>query len=149
APSAEPASHPASPAAVHTAAAVGSLSPTDSHAAAASRPASAQSAPASPTAGRPAPESALRPAAAPVDDACKDVTDVTCLVNGYEGKCCEVSRQAAAGHAAPPRPASPDSASGSGLPEKLDRQSVAAGLAGIDTSECRGKAHGDVALSVK
>jgi predicted Zn finger-like uncharacterized protein len=76
--------------------------------------------------GSPPPQLSPHPAA----EAC---SEVTCLVNGYADKCCEIYRQAAA------------------LPEKLDRQAVAAGLAGIDASECRGKssAHGDVAVSVK
>ena len=78
----------------------------------------------------------------PAANACREVSEVSCLVNGYADRCCEIYKQAAADPAAPGGPA---------LPEKLDRQAVAAGLAGIDTSECRGKsaAHGDVAVSVK
>ena len=91
----------------------------------ASGQASARASSASPAALEAAPPQPRSPAA-------ESCSEITCLVNGYADKCCEIYRQ----------PAS--------LPEKLEREAVAAGLAGIDTGECRGSAaHGDVAVSVK
>lgn len=70
-------------------------------------------------------------------------SEVTCIVNSYADKCCEIYREHADSHVAPPP--------GPALPEGLDRPAIAAGLSRIDTRGCRdqSQAHGDVTVSIK
>ena len=86
----------------------------------------------------PAPTQPLQPVRA-----AESCSEVTCIVNGYADECCHVYRERADGHATPP--------AGPPLPDGLDRQAIAAGLARIDTSGCRDQspAHGNVTASVK
>jgi TonB family protein len=68
---------------------------------------------------------------------------VTCIVNSYADKCCEIYRERTDSHAAP--------APGPALPDSLDRPAIAAGLSRIDMSKChdRSPVHGDVTVSIK
>jgi TonB family protein len=70
---------------------------------------------------------------------------VTCIVNSYADKCCEIYREHTDSHAAPA------SAPGPALPDSLDRPAIAAGLSRIDTSKCHDQSpvHGDVTVSIK
>jgi hypothetical protein len=68
---------------------------------------------------------------------------VTCIVNGYAEECCQIFRQRATARPAPPQ-LDPS------LPDSLDRDAIAAGLAGIDVRGCRSlSTHGDVSASLK
>jgi predicted Zn finger-like uncharacterized protein len=104
-------------------------------ASAASRRAPARAASAQPVA--PATPQPLQPRAA------ESCSDVTCIVNGYADKCCEIYREHADHHVAPPP--------GPALPDGLDRSAIASGLSRIDTSGCRNQspARGDVTVSIK
>jgi predicted Zn finger-like uncharacterized protein len=76
------------------------------------------------------PPIATRPASPPAPSApAESCSEVTCIINGYADRCCEMYR----------------------VPDSLDRAAVAAGLTRIDTSACRNRssAHGDVAVSVR
>jgi predicted Zn finger-like uncharacterized protein len=71
-------------------------------------------------------------------------SEVTCIVNSYADRCCEIYRGHADSPAAPPPP-------DPRLPGDLDRPAIAAGLARIDTRGCRDQstARGDVTVSIK
>jgi predicted Zn finger-like uncharacterized protein len=118
------------------AAAAASAGPPLRTAAAGARRAPAHASPEQPAAPATAP--ALQPAAA--GESC---SEVTCIVNSYADRCCEIYRTRADSRVAPP-PGPP-------LPDSLDRATIVAGLSRIDTSGCRAgsAAHGDVTASIK
>jgi predicted Zn finger-like uncharacterized protein len=95
----------------------------------------------------PAPQRPRRPeapapvrATAPTNDGC---TEVSCIVNGYTDKCCEVYREKKQPVRAPP-PARE-------LPESLDKDAMTAGIAQIKAKSCgaASPATGVVKVSIK
>jgi predicted Zn finger-like uncharacterized protein len=97
--------------------------------------------PATPTSSRTTPEI---PTSRPLQRTPESCSEVTCVVNGYADKCCEIYREHASGGTSGTSPAT-------SLPDSLDRSAIATGIARIDTSGCRDKSpvHGNVTAGVK